>query len=72
MDARVGLAAQVIIGLQQDLKEACEIFLGKLFRGSRESRALVWRRGDQLRIRSANACYQEISDVANRFAAEML
>ncbi len=72
MHARIGLAAQVVVGLQQDLKKARQIFFAKLRRGALQRGPLVGRCGNQLGIRAANACDEEISHVANGFAAKVL
>ena len=39
---------------------------------SRETRALVYRRGDEIGIGAANARDEQIAEMANRFAAEVL
>ena len=72
MHAGIGLAAQIIIGLQEDLEKSREIFFTELRSRFGEGRALIRGRGDQIRIRAAHARDQKVADVADGFAAEML
>ena len=72
MQARVGLAPQVVIGGQQGSEKSREIFFAESGRLFREAGALVGRRGDQIGIRAADARDQQIAEMANRFAAKVL
>src|SRR5579862_8416366 len=72
MHARVGLAPQVVVGLQKNVEEAGKVFFAELRCGLGERRALLGRSGDQIRIGAANARDQQVAHVSNRFAAEVL
>src|SRR4029077_8944834 len=72
MQARVGMAAKVVVCCEQDIEEAREIFFAELRGLLRQARALVFRRGDELRFRAADTCDEQIAEMANRFAAEVL
>ena len=72
MHSRIRLAAQVIIGLQQNLKKSREVLFAKERRSFRQRRTLVCGCRNQIRIRSAHLGNQQIPYVPNRFTAEML
>ena len=72
MQARVGLPAKIVVGMQQNLEKAREVFLAEKFGGLFQSRTLVRGRGNQLGIRSADARDEQVAEMADRFAAEML
>ena len=72
VQARIGLAAQIVVGGEQNIEKAREILFAELRGLFGEPRALVGGRGDQIRIRAANARHQQIAKMANGFAAEVL
>src|SRR5260370_18551573 len=72
MHARVWLAPQVIVRLQEDLKESRQVLFAELRRGALQRRRLRGGRGNQIGIRAAHSRNKKISHVADGFAAEML
>ena len=72
MHARIGLPPQIVIRLQQNLKEPRQVFLAEQRRGFRDRRPLIRCCGNQLRIRAAHSRDQEVAHVPDRFAAEVL
>ena len=72
MNSRVQLAAEIFVGLQQDLKEAREVFFGEKGGSAFERGSLIGSRGDQIGIGAADASDKQIAKVANRFATEVL
>jgi len=72
VDTRIHLAANVIVGLQENLEIARKVFFSKERGGLREARPLIGSGGDEVGIGSADTRDQEIAHVANRFAAEVL
>ena len=72
MHARVGFAAQIVVGLQKNIEKPGEIFFAELGGGFGQRGTLIGSGRDQFRIRSADASDQQIAHVANRFAAKML
>src|SRR5580704_7023492 len=72
MDARIEFAAQVFVGLQKNLEEAREVFFGEKRGGTFERGTLIGRRGDQIGICAADAGDEQVAEMANRFAAEVL
>jgi hypothetical protein len=72
MKPRIGLAAQVIVGGEKDLEKSREIFFRETSRLLGEAGAFVGRSGDEIGIGAADASDEQISEMANRFAAEVL
>ncbi len=72
MQPRVGRAAKFRIGRKQSIEEARQIFLAESRSLLRKARTFVLWRGDQVRFRAADPRDQQIAEMANRFAAEML
>jgi hypothetical protein len=72
MNARIGLAAKIVIRLQQNAEKSCEVFFAELRGRFRERGSLVRRRRDQFRMRAANSRNQKVAHVANCFTAEVL
>ena len=72
MQARIGLAAQVVVGSEKDLKESGEIFFRETSGLLGETGAFVGRCGDEIGIGAANAGDKQIPEMANCFAAEVL
>lgn len=72
MKPRIGLAAQVIVGGKKDLEKSREIFFRETSRLLGEAGAFVGRSGDEIGIGAADASDEQISEMANRFAAEVL
>ena len=55
MQARIGLAAQVIVGTEKDLKKSGEIFFRETSGLLGEAGAFVWGSGDEIGIGAADA-----------------
>ena len=72
MQPRVGFAAQVVVGNQQDLEIPSQVFFGECFGGARQAQPLVGRGGNQIRVSAADARDQQIAEMPDGFAAEML
>ena len=72
MQARIGLAAQVVVGGEKDLEESREIFFRETSGLLGETGAFVGRCGDEIGIGAADASDKQIPEMANRFAAEVL
>lgn len=72
MQPLIGFTTQIVLGGNQHVEEAGEIFFGELRGLLREPRALVGGRGDEFRVRSAHARDQQIAKMANAFAAKVL
>ena len=72
MQARIGLAAQVLVRGKKDLEKSSEIFFCEASGLLGEAGALVGRRGDEIGIGAADASDEQIPEMANRFAAEVL
>src|ERR1700732_5622611 len=72
MQTRIGLAPQVVVREQEDLKESREVFFAEFCRLCRQSRTLFGGRGDQIGFRAANARDHKIAKMADGFAAEVL
>jgi len=68
MYARVGFAAEVIVGLQQDLKKSRQILFAELGRCALQGGTLIGRRGNQVRVCAANPRNQQVAHVPNGFA----
>src|SRR6266436_7113549 len=66
MDARIRLTAQVIIGLQQDLKKSRQVFFAELRRSLCERRPLIRSRRNQIRICAADSRDQQVPHVPDR------
>ena len=72
MQPRIGFMANIVLRRKQYLKKSRQVFFAELFGLLREARAFVVAGRNQLRIRSADAGDEQITDVPNCFAAEML
>src|SRR5213595_1235539 len=72
VNARIGLAAKIVVRLQQNVEKSCEVLFAELRGRFRKRGSLIRRRRDQFRIRAANSRNQEIAHVADCFAAEVL
>src|SRR5439155_24656037 len=72
MNARIRLAAKIVIGLQQSVEKAREVLFAELRRCFRKRQPLVRGRRDQFRIRTANSRNQKVAHVANCFTAKVL
>src|SRR6267142_5660593 len=72
MDTRIWLAAEIIVSLQQNLKESRQILFTELRRCALQGRALVRCGGNQVRVCAANTRDQKIAHMADSFAAEVL
>lgn len=72
MQARIGLAAKVVIRREQNVEKAREILFAELRGLSGKAWAFVGGCGDQIRLRAANAHDQQIAEVTDRLSAEML
>ena len=72
MQPRIGFAAQIVVGVQQNLKESRQVFFAERGRSMRQARALIGGRGNQIGIGSANPRDQKIAEMADGFAAKML
>ncbi len=72
MHARIGLAPQIIVGLQKNLEKSREVFFAELRSGFRERWPLIRCSRDQIRIRAAHARDQQVAHVPDGFTAEML
>ena len=72
MNARVELATEIFVGLQQDLEKAREVFFREQRGCAFERGALIGSRGDQIGISAADASHEQVAEVANRFATEVL
>src|SRR2546423_11206539 len=72
MYASVEFAAQIVVGLQQDLEAARQVFFGELLGGAGESGTLIGSCRDQFGIGSAHPGDQQVPHVPDGFAAEML
>ena len=72
MKPRVGLAAQIVVGREQQIEEAREIFLGEIRGLICEARAFVDWGGDEIGVRAAHARDEKIAKMADCFAAEVL
>ena len=72
MHARVGLAPEIVVSLQQNVEKSCEVFFAEERGRFCKRGTLIGSSSNQIGIRAANASNQEIAYVANRFAAEVL
>ena len=72
MQPRIGLATQIVIRGQQNIEKACEVFFAELSGVFRQSRALIGGRRDKFGIRTSYARQQQVAEVADGLAAEML
>ena len=72
VQTRIGLAPQIFIGRQQNVEKTSEIFFAEFRCLFREARALVGGRGNQIRIGAAHARDEQVAEMADRFAAEVL
>src|SRR5258707_5922325 len=72
MHARIWFSPQIFVGLQEDLKTACEVFFAEERRGLCQCGALVRRGGNHFRVRAAGPRDQEIAHVPHGLAAEVL
>ena len=55
MQARIRLAAQIVVGSEKDLEESREIFFRETSRLLGEARPLVGRSGDEIGIGAADS-----------------
>ena len=72
MQPLIGLAAQIVIRVQENLKEARQVFFAERFRRPLDWWALIGGCGDQIGVGSANARDQQVPEMADSLAAEML
>ena len=72
MQTRIGMSAQIVVGGEEDVEEARQILFSELRGLIGQARAFIARRGNEIRIRAANAGDKQIAKMANRFAAEVL
>src|SRR5204862_2240613 len=72
MHARVGLAAEIVVSLQQNVEKSREVFFAEERGRFCKRGTLIGSSSNQIGIRAANASNQEIAYVANCFTAEML
>src|ERR1700758_2625341 len=72
MQARIRLAAQVVVGSKKNLEKSREIFFRKTSGLLGETGAFVGRCGDEVGIGAANTGDKQIPEMANCFAAEVL
>jgi hypothetical protein len=72
MQARIGLATDIVFRVEQDLEETSEVLFAELCGGLREVFVFFWRSRDQIGIGAADAGDEKIAEVADSFAAELL
>lgn len=72
MNARIEFATEVFVGLQQDLEETREVLFTEEGRRALQCGALVRCGCDQIGIRARDASDENVADVTNRLAAEVL
>ena len=72
MYARIRFPSQVIVGLQENLKESRQVLFREQRRRFGDGWPLVWRCRNQVRIRAAHARNQQVPKVADGFTAEVL
>ena len=66
VQARIGLAPQVVIGREQDIEKARQVFFAEFCGLLGQARTFVGGRGDQIRIGAADARHEQIAEMANR------
>jgi len=72
MQSRIGLAAQVVVGGDEDIEEAREIFFAESSGLRGQARTLILRGSDKVGIGPAHAGDEQIATMANCLTAEML
>ena len=72
MQSRIGLAPQIVVGVQENLEKTGEVLFTERIGGALQARALVGRSGNQIGIGAAHARDEQIAEMPDGFAAEML
>src|ERR1700749_3284932 len=72
MDARIQLVPKIAVCLQEDLEETRQVFFAEEFGGLCKSRPLLGRGGNEIGVCPADTHDQEVTNMADSLAAEVL